>query len=193
MKVRESGMPDEGLWETFFTPEKILQVLGFTQSVRDAADFGCGYGTFTIPAAKIISGTLYAIDIEPDMIERVREKAEKLGIHNIRYILRDFIAEGSGLGDNSVDYVMLFNILHDERPNRILKEGFRILKPGGKVGIIHWNYDNTTPGGPPMEIRPRPEQVRQWANDAGFRYKNICDLKPYHYGFVFEKPTRHES
>lgn len=189
MKVRESGMPDETLWETFFTPEEILRMLGFDPSVRDAVEFGCGYGTFTIPAAAIVSGTLYAIDIEPGMIGRVREKAKQSGIHNIRYFLRDFTAEGSGLDTGSVDYAMLFNILHDERPECILKEAFRIVRPGGKIGIIHWNYDSRTPRGPPMEIRPRPEQVRQWARDAGFRPLRFCDLKPYHYGLVLEKPT----
>jgi len=71
----------------------------------------------------------------------------------------DFIADGSGCADASVDYVMLFNILHDERPKRILREAYRILTPGGRVGIIHWKYDSSTPRGPPMEIRPKPEKI----------------------------------
>lgn len=72
-------------------------------------EFGCGYGTFTIPAAKTIKGKIYALDIEPDMIQITKEEAEKNGLNNIQTVLCDFMAEGSGLPDGSVDYVMLFN------------------------------------------------------------------------------------
>jgi ubiquinone/menaquinone biosynthesis C-methylase UbiE len=187
VKVRESDMPAEELWESFFKPLDILRTLEVNTTVVDAVEFGCGHGTFTIPAAKIISGTLYAIDIVSDRISRVRERAEAEGLTNIVLMLRDFIAEGSGLGDSSVDYVMLFNILHDEDPKRILDESYRILKPGGKVGVIHWNYDSSTPRGPPMEIRPTPEQCRDWALSAGFLHLSTHDLRPYHYGLLFRK------
>jgi hypothetical protein len=52
MKVRESGMPEAGLWHTFFDAEAILDAMELVSDVRDAVDFGCGYGTFAIPAAK---------------------------------------------------------------------------------------------------------------------------------------------
>jgi len=52
MKVRESDMPAKELWESFFQPFKILSTLRVTIAVVDVAEFGCGYGTFTIPAAK---------------------------------------------------------------------------------------------------------------------------------------------
>jgi ubiquinone/menaquinone biosynthesis C-methylase UbiE len=153
----------------------------------DVADFGCGYGTFTIPAAKIISGKIYAFDIEPEMIESVKRKAKTLNLENVDAIIRDFMLEGSGLRDVSVDYVFLFNVLHLEKPELLLNESYRILKLGGKVGIIHWNYDPTTPRGPPMAIRPRPAQCRRWAESAGFIFEQEFDLKPYHYGFVLSK------
>jgi SAM-dependent methyltransferase len=124
MKVRESDIPAEEVWEGFFEPFEVLSALGIDDTVVDV----------------------------------------------------------------SVDYVMLFNILHDERPERILNEAYRILRPKGSVGIIHWNYDSGTPRGPPMDIRPKPEQCYEWALKAGFTYLSSHDLKPYHYGFVFAKP-----
>jgi SAM-dependent methyltransferase len=187
MKVRESGMPDEEIWETFFSPPDIFRALGIDSSIRDLAEFGCGYGTFTLPAAESISGSLYAIEIDPRLISIVKDKIRIHGVRNVLCIHRDFMSEGTGLDDDSVDYVMLFNILHDERPDRILREAYRIVKPGGKIGIIHWNYDQSTPRGPPLEIRPRPGQCREWAEEAGFRYITNYDLKPYHYGLVFLK------
>ena len=184
MKTRESGMPDEEMWAGFFDPPRILAKLGLTAGCGDIVEFGCGYGTFTIPAARIVSGTVHAIDIEPEMIEATRARAAAQGVTNIRFCLRDFVADGAGLPDRSVEYAMLFNILHAERPARLLREAHRLLAPGGKLGIIHWRYDPSTPRGPSMAIRPRPEQCQAWAQEAGFHISpsGIIDLPPYHYG-----------
>ncbi|MPN05596.1 hypothetical protein SDC9_152847 [bioreactor metagenome] len=187
MKIRESGMPSENLWEHFFDPENILMTMGFGHSVANAVDFGCGYGTFTIPASKLIKGTMYAIDIEEKMVKRVAERASSENLKNIKTMLCDFVLGGSGLKDRSVDYAMLFNILHAEKPEGLLKEASRILTPEGKLGIIHWNYDPETPRGPPMAIRPRPEQCIKWASDLGFELESRHDLNPYHYGLIFSK------
>ena len=134
-------MPEESLWATFFTPEEVLHKLGLP-TVGDVVDFGCGYGTFTIPAAKITSGTVYALDIDLEMVAITKQKAEAAGLENVRTYVRDFVADGTGLPDASVQYVMLFNILHAERPEVLLREAYRVLAPGGKLGIIHWNYDS---------------------------------------------------
>ncbi|MFZ5802930.1 MAG: class I SAM-dependent methyltransferase [Candidatus Omnitrophota bacterium] len=187
MKVRDSGMPERELWEKFFKPEDILTTLGITRQTKDVVEFGCGYGTFTLPAAKVISGMIHGLDIEPDMIRITAEEAQKQGLANVRTVWRDFIAEGSGLQDESMDYAMLFNILHLEHPEILIGEAGRVLKKGGKLGILHWNYDPTTPRGPAMEIRPKPEDCTQWAKNAGFHSPKRYDLKPYHYGIVLVK------
>jgi len=188
MKVRESDMPEEKTWDKFFNPIKILKTLGLSSSTIDAVDFGCGYGTFTIPAAKIIRGKIYAIDVEPEMIETLKRKVMDYNLKNkVEIILRDFMSEGSGLEDASVDYAMLFNILHTKEPKKLLKEAYRILRPGGKLGIIHWNYDPTTPAGPSMKIRPKPEQCIRWAESVGFNFEQKHDLKSYHYGIFMTK------
>lgn len=180
-------MPKEEQWTRFFDPPKILRKLGLGEDIVDVVDFGCGYGTFTIPAAKMIRGKIYAFDIEPEMIRTLELKAKALNLTNVKAILRDFVSEGSGLKDFSVDYVMLFNILHMENPVKLLKEAYRILNLGGKVGVIHWNYDVSTPAGPPMDIRVKPEQIKQWGEFAKFSFEGQFNLKPYHYGIVFRK------
>jgi 2-polyprenyl-3-methyl-5-hydroxy-6-metoxy-1,4-benzoquinol methylase len=52
MKFRESGMPDREMWDTFFNPDTILDDLGIRGLLGNILDLGCGYGTFTIPAAR---------------------------------------------------------------------------------------------------------------------------------------------
>ena len=89
----------------------------------------------------------------------------------------------------SVDFAMLFNILHAEDVTGLLREALRVLRPGGTLGIIHWAHDARTPRGPPLGIRPRPEQCIHWATDVGFEVPGApIALPPHHYGLVTRKP-----
>jgi SAM-dependent methyltransferase len=134
-----------------------------------------------IPAARIVCGTVYALDIEPAMVQATRAKAEAEGLRNVQVSLRDFVADGSGLAASSVDCAMLFNILHAESPHALLQEAYRILVPHGLLSIVHWNYDPATPRGPSMEIRPRLEQCRDWIIKEGFRPidQGVIQLPPH--------------
>ncbi len=191
MKARESGMPAEEMWSTFFDPPGILaQFLPPAPAELHIAEFGSGFGTFTLPAARHTRGTVHAFDIEPALIALLAERARAEDLPNIRPTLRDFVADGTGLPDASIDHAMLYNILHLENPVALLRETWRILVPGGHVSIIHWNSDPLTPRGPPMEIRPRPEQCRAWAESAGFTFVRSVDLStraPHHYGLLLGK------
>ncbi len=189
MKTRESGMPPEEIWRSFFDPEAVLAKLELDSTCGDLLEFGCGYGTFTIPAARLIRGKVYAMDIEPEMLAVTGEKAKGVGAKNIELMQRDFAAEGCGLADSAVDYVILFNILHAEERMTLLREARRVLRPRGKLAIVHWNFDAKTPRGPSMTIRPKPGQCRAWAEDAGFVAisPTDIDLPPYHYGLVLER------
>lgn len=188
MKTRESGMPDEERWQSFFDPHAILDALELSPRSQVVVDMGCGYGTFTFPAAQRISGKVYGIDVEPQLIELCKKKSEEDGLSNVTFLQRDFVFEGTGLLDAAADFVMLFNILHAEDPVGLLNEARRILIPGGKVGVIHWNYDPSTPRGPSMEIRPKPEQCQSWIKEAGFQLElPLIPLPPYHYGMTGQK------
>ena len=189
MKVRDSGMPDEEMWTGFFDPAMVLTTLGLKCGLQNIVELGCGYGTFTLAAAAITSDTVYALDIEPEMITILQKKCREAGVQNVEARLRDFVATGTGLADNSMDAALLFNILHHDQPTALMKEAHRVLKPNGKLAIIHWNFDPTTPRGPSMDIRPQPEQCIEWGRAAGFLFntKKRFDLPPYHYGILFCK------
>lgn len=188
MKIRESGMPSADVWQTFFHPTEALEALGLRSDMEDVVDLGCGYGTFTIPAAQITSGTVHAFDIEPEMIEIARHRAQRAALTNTSFCLRDFVRDGTGLDDSVSDYVMLFNLLHAERPGELFQECHRVLALSGLLAIIHWNYDPQTPRGPPMDIRPKPEDIVRWVEAEGFAIlSDHIDLPPYHYGIVTQK------
>ena len=192
MKARESGMPEEDCWSSFFDADCILAKLECAlRGDEHIAEFGSGYGTFTLPAARRTSGMVHAFDIEPEMIGLLERKAEGEGIRNIRAAMRDFVEEGVGLPAGSLDHVMLFNILHLEDPVRLLRESLRILKPGGTASVIHWKHDPSTPRGPSMGIRPMPDDCRAWAEAAGFqfvRHQDLSECCDYHYGMILKAP-----
>ena len=189
MKLRESGMPEESYWETLFDVTLILDRLGIDGRLGDVIEFGCGYGTFTIPVAQRISGALDTFDIEPEMIERTERRAIEDGLSNVHCHDRDVFAKGFGVPDASRDACLLFNILHCEEPPRLLSEAARVTRSGGFVFAIHWRFDPRTPRGPSMDIRPRPEQIAAWAEETGKlkRDGDFVDLPPWHYGWRFAR------
>ncbi|KZC37772.1 MULTISPECIES: class I SAM-dependent methyltransferase [Rhodanobacter] len=188
MKIRESGIPDEVRWASFFDCEAAVgKLFGVTEVQGDVVEFGCGYGSFTVPAAQRTSGVVTALDIEPGMIDVVRGKAASLGLHNIRAELRDFVADGAGVAAGSQAHAMIFNLLHLAQPGKLLLEARRTLRDGGVLSVMHWRSDIPTPRGPPLAIRPTPEQCRQWMADAGFRDIESVDLQdgcPFHFGLT---------
>lgn len=190
MKLRESGMPEEAYWETLFDVPLILDRLGVNERMCDVFEFGCGYGTFTLPVARRIRGLLTTCDIDPVMVARTLQRAAAAGVANIRATVRDAFAEGFGVASASQDACLLFNILHCEEPVRLLAEAARVVRPGGgAVLVIHWRYDVATPRGPSMEIRPRPPQIAGWADQTGLLdlVGATLDLPPWHYGLRFQR------
>ena len=87
MKGRESGMPDAPYWESFFNPACIVERLD-CRGPHDAVEFGCGYGTFTLPAARLVGGRVFALDIEPGLVAEVACKAAEAELTNITAAVR---------------------------------------------------------------------------------------------------------
>ncbi|OGS33495.1 MAG: hypothetical protein A2293_09945 [Elusimicrobia bacterium RIFOXYB2_FULL_49_7] len=189
MKGRESGMPELDYWQTFFDAQSILRSLVRLDKPSKILEFGSGYGTFTLPLVHA-GHSVIGLDIEEDLVSNLQLKADTEGFKNLKVQVRDFIADGTGEEDGSIDHVLLYNILHIEEPIVILKETLRILKNGGSASIIHWRKDIPTPRGPSLEIRPSAEQCKYWALKAGFNKTEdilLGNSAPYHYGIILYK------
>ncbi len=189
MKLRDSGMPDERYWESLFDVSAILDALEITSELADVAEMGCGFGTFSIPIAQRISGTLFTCDIDPAMVARTAERAQAAGLRNVDCRQSDIMEQGFDLSAGSVDAVLLFNILHCELPEILLRQAAYVVRKGGFVLVIHWRHDDRTPRGPDLAIRPRPQQVIAWAHQ--FSALEVIgrpiDLPPWHYGLRLTK------
>ena len=94
-------------------------------------DYGCGPGSYTIEAAKMVNskGKVYAADIHPIAIKKIKKKAEKENLKNITPLLTD---HETGLEDNSMDFIICFDVLHEiQNQQAVLNEFHRVLKLNG--------------------------------------------------------------
>lgn len=114
--------------------EDLLKEAGIEAGFR-VLDYGCGPGSYIVPLAQWVgrSGFIYALDIHPLAIKEVQNKASRIGITNIKTIESDC---DTGLPDNHVDVVLLYDIFHDLlRPDEVLRELYRVLKPSGTLSF----------------------------------------------------------
>jgi ubiquinone/menaquinone biosynthesis C-methylase UbiE len=121
--------------ERFRKPEETLAKIGITEGQR-LLDFGCGIGSYSIPAAKIVGeeGKVYALDVHPLAIENVRKRIAKEGLPNVETIISGL---ETGVDDESLDHVLLLDVYSWISTRvKLLKELHRVLKPGGKLSVL---------------------------------------------------------
>ena len=191
MILRESGMPAQAYWETLLDVPVILDAFGFIadSATGDIAELGCGYGTFTIPLAARIRGTVHALDLDPAMVATTTARASAASLPNVRTSVRDVATSGYDLPPASCAAALLFNILHAEDPVALLRAARDLVRPGGFVAVIHWRSDLPTPRGPSLAIRPTPAQILTWAHTAtGLTPPaSPLNLPPWHYGLALRR------
>ncbi|RZN41112.1 MAG: class I SAM-dependent methyltransferase [Methanophagales archaeon ANME-1-THS] len=123
-------MHDNPLLPYFRNPYKLLQAAGLKQG-QHVLEVGCGPGYFTIPAANLVGteGVVYAVDVHPRAIERVKEKIANAGIQNVKLMLTS--AADTQLPGQSIDLVFLFGLRYIAGGlENVLSELHRIIKPG---------------------------------------------------------------
>jgi ubiquinone/menaquinone biosynthesis C-methylase UbiE len=119
----------------FLVPRiNILREVGIQPGFH-VLDYGCGPGSYLILVAELVgkTGKVYALDIHPLAVQRVRDVASKKQLENVETIRSDC---KTGLPDRSIDVVLLYDILHDlNDSNRVLGELYRVMKPHGVLSF----------------------------------------------------------
>ena len=124
-------MHDNPILPLVRNPYKLLKAAGLEEGQK-VLDVGCGPGFFTIPAASIVGdeGHVYAVDIHPRAVARVKEKIEKEALKNITTMCIN--ASNTELPDESVDLAFLFGLRYIAGGlENVISELHRVLKPGG--------------------------------------------------------------
>lgn len=167
--------------------ESMIEALGEISDGTAVADLGSGTGYLTIPLAKHIGdkGTVYAVDINPEMLEVLRERAK--GLDNVEIIKSE--ENSIPIPSDTIDISFLVTVFHElEDPVRFLTEIRRISKPFHRIIVIDWNQVKGEMG-PPMDERIPEEEVIQFFKTRGYALINKFAPSRYMYGTVFIVPT----
>jgi len=117
---------------------EVLRRTGVRQK-QTVLDFGCGSGVFSIASASVVGnrGKVYALDMRPAALERLKEEANRKGLANIETILFDNSKVSTLLGSESVDVILLYDVLQEISDQRLLlKELHRVLKQDGVLSVF---------------------------------------------------------
>lgn len=158
-------------------------------------EIGSGNGYFALPAARVVDpGTVYALDIDGDLLAELETLALLQGLDNIVTIEGDARALADHLPEPA-DVCVLANTMHGiDEVGRVLEEVAHTLAADGQFIVINWDARPDTettvagePRGPPNELRLSPAETQRIIEDAGFELVRQVDLLPYHYGLIFEE------
>ena len=173
----------------FINPDKIISQLDIKEG-DTVSDFGCGTGYFSFSLAKKVGekGTVYSLDVLPQIIETIESQAK---IENIKNIITKRVnlemQNGSGLESDSLDWVILKDVLYQNKNKEaIMQEVKRVLKSGGKVLVVEWKNQNLMIG-PEKELRIDKKDILNLAKKVGLEFSADIEAGHFNYGFVLIK------
>jgi len=151
--------------------EKVLKEVGIKKA-DTILDFGCGEGTYSLPAAKVAGEgrKVFALDKNGTSLNELTRKAKLAGLQNIE------IVETSGgpkipLKDRSLDVALLYDVLHSyyfsaSERKKLLKEVYRVLEPGGLLSVYPEHME--------------PEKTTEEIQDVNFRFEKMHSRRLIH-------------
>jgi predicted methyltransferase len=170
--------PKRDAWQK---PHEVIQALALEPDAV-IADIGSGTGYFAVRFANMVpKGRVYGVDIEPDMVKYLAERAKREK--------RDNVVALAGAPDDprlpeKVDLILMVDVFHhiDERASYFRKLRTS-LKPGGRVAIIDFRLDSAQ--GPPKAARIAPGRVVAELKDAGYSLAREHGFLPNQYFLIF--------
>jgi predicted methyltransferase len=170
--------PARDAWQK---PHEVIMALGLKPDAV-VADIGAGTGYFAARLANMLpQGTIYAEDIEPDMVKYLGERATREKLPNLHAV--------AGVPDDPklpgrVDLALLVDVYHhiDQR-ERFFSNLRNALKPGGRVAVIDFRPD--APNGPPKAMRLPIDTVKREMAQAGYAVQAEHAFLPQQYFVVF--------
>ena len=177
-QTRKTSEPYKGDLSVFDSPgrderlqiNRVMEILGIDAG-KSVADIGAGSGWFTVRAARRVgeSGTAFAVDINPEAVRYIEDRARKEHLHNVQALLSK--PDDPMLPAHSVDAVLMLKTYHEiEHPITLLRNLRASLKSGARVGIIDRNGNGENHG-------VNREVVIREAKEAGYLLDQQLDWK----------------
>jgi ubiquinone/menaquinone biosynthesis C-methylase UbiE len=175
--------PGRAAWQK---PEEVLDALALAPG-QTVCDIGAGPGYFALRAAKRVgaTGRVFAVDVEPRILDALRARIEKAGVRNVTPVLA--LAVDPLLPARTCDLVLIVDAYHHfpDRPHYLARLA-ALLKPGGRLADVDWQK-RASDFGPPLEHRIAREDFLSDAAKAGLRLVSEPKLLPYQYFLVLAR------
>jgi len=168
-------------------PDKAIAELNLKPGMF-VGDVGAGTGFYSLRIAKLVrpSGTVYANDIQPGMLERLNANAAAQHITNVVTILGT--ESDPKLPAGKLDLVILVDVYHElSRPQRMLDRIRDSLKPDGRLVLLEYRKED-----PSVPIRPEHKmsvaEVKAEVIPEGYQFEKVVDTLPWQHIIFFRKP-----
>jgi precorrin-6B methylase 2 len=166
-------------------PQLAIDALGIEPG-QTVADLGAGSGYYSFRIAPLVgrSGKVLAIDIEPQMLEAIAQRAQREHVSNVATVRSS--AQDPNLAPGSVDLLFMVDVYHElEYPYEMMTKVRTALKRGGRVALIEYRAED-----PEVAIKPlhkmTERQVRREMQAAGFKHVKTVRTLPLQHLLVFE-------
>jgi ubiquinone/menaquinone biosynthesis C-methylase UbiE len=167
-------------------PDRALDAIGIRKG-SVVADIGAGVGYFTWRLAERVgpAGKVYGVDIQPQMLERLRRNIEQRGLKNVEAVLGE--TADPKLPAGSIDLILLVDVYHEfSEPQKMLGKIRQALKAEGRLVLLEYRKED-----PDVPIRPEHKMsvadVKAELEPEGFRLERVSDVLPRQHILIFRK------
>ena len=168
-------------------PEALIRALDLDPD-EVVTDLGAGTGYFTFRlASEVPQGRVYAVDIQPEMLRIIEDRAEAEGVRNVAPVLGT--ETSPGLRPRSTDLTLIVDAYHEfSHPHEMLRSVFESTRPGGRLALVEYRAED--PDVPIRRLHKMTEaQARLEAEAIGFRFVENLDVLPQQHLLIFERPA----
>lgn len=167
-------------------PETALDKIGL-KSGMVVADVGAGVGYFTVRLAKRVgpAGKIYALDVQPEMLTTLRQRAAEAKLTNIQPILSS--ETDPRLPENCCDVILMVDVYHElSQPQGMLQKLRRALKADGRLVLLEYRKED-----PHIPIRSEHKmsvaEAKAEVEAEGYKLDNVLKDLPRQHILIFRK------
>jgi ubiquinone/menaquinone biosynthesis C-methylase UbiE len=165
-------------------PDQALQAIGIRRGMV-VADVGAGSGVMTFKMAKLVgpSGKVYAVDIQPEMLDILQTRAQRDKVTNVQTVL-DTVSDPK-LPAGAIDLILLVDVYHEfSQPQAMLDHMREALKPNGRLVLLEYRKEDPT-----VPILPDHKmsvsEVKAEVEPEGFQFDQVIEVLPRQHIIIF--------
>ncbi|HLG99341.1 MAG TPA: class I SAM-dependent methyltransferase [Bryobacteraceae bacterium] len=184
MSAAGSGWLDRPEREAEEEPDKALQAIGIRRGMA-VADVGAGSGFMSFKMSKLVgpAGKVYAVDIQPQMLDIIRERAQQEKVTNVQTVLDT--PSDPQLPAGALDLILLVDVYHEfSQPQAMLDHMRDALKPNGRLVLLEYRKED-----PAVPILPDHKmsvsEVKAEVEPEGFQFDQVVEVLPRQHIIIF--------